>query len=167
MPFILFGAVVAFLAVGLSLDPSKINSPLIGKPMPAFAGEALQQPGRMLSRADLIGRPGLVNVWASWCVACLDEHPVLMELSRQNLIPIYGINYRDTRKDANRWLGKEGNPYRFTIYDEKGKIGIDWGVYGVPETYLIDAEGIIHYKVIGPITREIAYQTLLPMVKRM
>lgn len=156
---------LALFAVGLKLDPSYVPSPLIGKTMPAFVGEDLQQPARRIEESGWLGRPALINVWASWCVACLNEHPALMEFSQRKEFPIYGINYKDSRADALQWLAQHGNPYTMSLYDIDGHVGIDWGVYGVPETFVIDHAGVIHYKHIGPLDEVLMQQTLLPLLE--
>ena len=156
-----------FLAVGLQLDPSKVSSPLLGKPMPAFSGTDLENPARTITEKDFVGQAALINVWASWCVACLDEHPLLMKLVQHKSLPVYGINYKDTYQPALDWLAREGNPYKITVYDHTGQIGLNWGVYGVPETYLIDNKGIIIYKHIGPLTEAVLQERFLPLMAKM
>jgi cytochrome c biogenesis protein CcmG/thiol:disulfide interchange protein DsbE len=164
-PLAIFLLLVGFLAVGLKLDPREVPSPLIDKPAPAFDLPVLQQPGRRFSPADMRGKVWLLNVWASWCVSCREEHPVLVEFSKRNLLPVLGLNYKDREADANAWLKQFGNPYALSAVDADGRIGIDYGVYGVPETYLIDGAGVIRYKQIGPLTQATIEQTLLPMAK--
>lgn len=164
-------ALIALLGVllwsGLSLDPRKIPSPLIGKPMPAFALPTLANPKRSLSPNDLRGRVYLLNVWASWCTACRQEHPVLLEIARQKDVPIVGLNYKDRRQDAQGWLKDLGDPYETSIVDPEGRFGIELGVYGVPETFVIDKEGVIRYKHIGPVTIETWQDKLLPLVREL
>ena len=162
---VVFFAVLSLLAVGLQLDPSRLPSPLVGKPMPVLAGEDLQQSARRIEQSDWLGRPALVNVWASWCVACLSEHPLLMEFAQANVFPVYGINYKDVRADALRWLERHGNPYTMSLYDHNGRVGIDWGVYGVPETFVIDHLGTIHYKHIGAVDETLMQETLIPLLE--
>ncbi|HEY5717722.1 MAG TPA: DsbE family thiol:disulfide interchange protein [Motiliproteus sp.] len=140
-----------FLWKGLSMDPRELPSALIGKPFPEFSIASLQDPERKLTRADLVGKPALVNVWATWCPACKVEHPQLMSIARREGIPIYGINYKDDRAAAQTWLRSYQNPYQFNIFDEKGSLGFDLGVYGAPETYILDAKGVIRYRLAGPI----------------
>lgn len=147
---VLAGLVVLF-AVGLQLDPTKVPSPLIGKPAPAFDLPTLE--GSRLALATLQGRPVLVNFWASWCTPCLQEHPLLMELSRSG-VPIVGINYKDDPETAKQWLAHHGNPFATIAQDRDGHVGLDWGVYGVPESFVLDAQGVIRFKQIGPMTRE-------------
>ena len=163
LPLAIFLVLAVFLAVGLQLNPREVPSPLIDKPAPAFRLPQLQEPARNLSLEDMKGKVWLLNVWASWCVACLDEHPVMVEYSKRKVLPIYGLNYKDKREDALAWLGKHGNPYTISIQDADGRVGIDYGVYGVPETYLIDKNGVIRYKRIGPVTPEIFEQKILPL----
>jgi cytochrome c biogenesis protein CcmG/thiol:disulfide interchange protein DsbE len=167
LPLGIFLMLAVFLAVGLRLNPREVPSPLIGKSAPAFRLPQLQDPGRTLGTEDLKGKVWILNVWASWCVACLEEHPILVDFSKQNVLPIYGLNYKDKRDDALRWLGKHGNPYMLSIEDKDGRVGIDYGVYGVPETYVIDRNGIIRYKRIGPVTAQILQETILPLVRQL
>jgi len=162
-PLAIFILLVGFLAVGLKLDPREVPSPLVGKPAPVFDLPVLQQPDKRFAPADMRGKVWLLNVWASWCASCRDEHPLLVELSKKGVMPILGLNYKDKGEDAQRWLAKFGNPYQLSAVDADGRIGIDYGVYGVPETYLIDAEGVIRYKQIGAITPAILEQKILPL----
>ncbi len=166
-PFLIFVALSIFLAIGLNLNPEQIKSPLIGKPMPSFAGLALIEPEQTIRHLDWVGTPGLVNIWASWCIACLDEHPLLMRLAELEQFPLHAINYKDEREDAIKWLINEGSPYQSIVHDLSGEIGIDWGVYGVPETYVLDARGIIQYKHIGPITPEDIDTVILPLIRKL
>ena len=164
-PLALFLVIVGFLAAGLRLDPREVPSPLVGKPAPAFELPVLDQPGTYFVPADMRGKVWLLNVWASWCVSCRDEHPVLVELSKRRVVPILGLNYKDKGADATEWLKRFGDPYELSVVDADGRIGIDYGVYGVPETYLIDGEGVIRYKQIGPLTAAIVEEKLLPLAK--
>ena len=166
-PLGIFLVLSVFLAVGLKLDPREVPSPLIDKPAPPFQLVQLQDTGKMLGPGDLKGKVWIFNVWASWCVACMQEHPLLVELSRQNLVPIYGLNYKDGRDNALKWLDRHGNPYTLSAMDADGRVGIDYGVYGVPETFVIDKEGIVRYKQIGPITPEALEKKILPLIKRL
>ncbi|MDE1949256.1 MAG: DsbE family thiol:disulfide interchange protein [Burkholderiales bacterium] len=166
-PLLLFLALVAFLAVGLNRDPREVPSPLIGKPAPAFQASLLSDPGRSLSKADFAGKVWMLNVWASWCVSCREEHPLLVEFARKGVVPIYGLDYKDERKAGLAWLARGGNPYTESLFDPDGRIGIDYGVYGVPETYLIDRAGIIRYKHIGPVTEDVLSKEIEPMVRRL
>lgn len=163
-PLGIFLVLVAFLGIGLTLDPREVPSPLVGKPAPAFSLPRLHDPAKNFSPADMKGRVWMLNVWASWCVSCRDEHPVLVELSKMKLVPIYGLDYKDPRDDALRWLKQFGDPYDMSVADVDGRIGIDYGVYGVPETYVIDKAGVIRYKHIGPINREALHKKILPLI---
>ncbi len=167
LPLAVFLVLVLFLAIGLNLNPREVPSPLIGKAAPSFRLPQLQEPAQSLALDDLKGKVWLLNVWASWCAACLDEHPLMVEFSKQNVLPIYGLNYKDKREDALKWLDKHGNPYALSIQDADGRVGIDYGVYGVPETYLIDRNGIIRYKRIGPVTPEIIQEKILPLARQL
>lgn len=164
MPLLLFAGVVAVLAIGLTLNPREVPSPLIGKPVPEFALPAVKGRTLGLSGADLKGEVSLVNVFASWCVACRDEHPILMNLRSEGFVPIHGLNYKDRPEDAARWLDTLGDPYTRTGADLDGRVGIDWGVYGVPETFVVDRDGRIAYKHIGPVTPEVLEQKLRPLI---
>ena len=167
LPLAVFVALVALLAVGLTLNPREVPSPLIGKSAPHFELPQLHQPSKTFSEKDMIGKVWLLNVWASWCVSCRDEHPVLLDLSKTGLVPIYGLDYKDNREDGLPWLRKMGDPYQLSAFDRDGRIGIDYGVYGVPETYLIDKRGIIRYKRIGALTPEIVREKLIPLVNEL
>ncbi len=164
LPFVVFVVLAAFLFVGLNLNPREVPSPLIDKPAPAFTLPQLHEPAKQFSTADMKGKVWLLNVWASWCVSCREEHPVLMELARQNIVPIYGLDYKDKNEDAELWLKKGGDPYVLSVSDADGRIGIDYGVYGVPETYVIDKQGVIRYKQIGPVTLQSLNEKILPLV---
>ena len=158
-----FFGLVALLALGLKRDPREVPSPLVGKPAPAFALPQLYEPAKTFSNRDMAGKVWLLNVWASWCVACREEHPVLVELAKAKTLPIYGLNYKDDRKDGIPWLKQMGDPYVLSIHDIDGKLGIDYGVYGVPESFLIDKKGLIRYKRIGPVTHEVLKDKILPI----
>jgi len=166
-PLAIFAIVGVFLGVGLTLNPREIPSPLIGKPVPQFQLAPVKGRTLGLASGDLRGEVSIVNVFASWCVACRDEHPQWMALARQGGAPIHGLNYKDKPDDAARWLGELGDPYRRTGADLDGRVGIDWGVYGVPETFVVDRNGVIRDKVIGPITPRIVQERLLPLVRRL
>ncbi len=167
VPLVIFAVLGLLLAYGLNLDPRKIPSPLIGKPLPAFSLATVADPARKVGRDDMLGRVYLLNVWASWCVACRQEHPFLNELARNKTVSIIGLNYKDKREDALGWLGSLGNPYELSLADNDGRLGIDLGVYGVPETFVIDKQGVIRYKQIGPITPEVWEQKLAPLIKEL
>lgn len=156
---------ISLLALGLKLDPREVPSPLIGKPAPGFNLPTLAQPERKLSVENLRGEVCVVNVWASWCVTCREEHPLLMDFSRRSIAPLYGLNYKDARADALAWLTEFGNPYRESVSDHEGRVGLDWGVYGVPETFILDKQGRIRYKHIGAITVDDMQHKLLPLIE--
>ena len=167
IPLVLFAVLVGFLAVGLRLDPREVPSPLVNKPAPAFKIAQLEQPELQFSPEDLKGKVWMLNVWASWCVACRQEHPVLMDFARAQIAPLIGLDYKDQRKDALGVLKRSGNPYDITAFDADGRVGIDYGVYGVPESYVIDKAGVIRYKHIGPITTEALQKTIIPLIKEL
>jgi cytochrome c biogenesis protein CcmG/thiol:disulfide interchange protein DsbE len=155
---------VGFLAVGLNRDPQEIPSPLVGKQAPAFELPQLADPKKNFSPESMKGQPWILNVWASWCVACREEHPVLVELGKLQVAPIIGLDYKDKREDAMTMLALQGNPYLLSAFDANGRVGIDYGVYGVPETYVIDKAGVIRFKHIGPITMAVLNQKILPLL---
>jgi cytochrome c biogenesis protein CcmG/thiol:disulfide interchange protein DsbE len=163
IPLAVFVLLVGFLAVGLQLNPREVPSPLVGRAAPAFELPVLSQPDKRFVSADMRGKVWLLNVWASWCVSCRDEHPVLVELAKKGVLPILGLNYKDKGDEAQRWLKQFGDPYQLSVVDADGRIGIDYGVYGVPETYLIDTEGVIRYKQVGPLTQAILEKKVLPL----
>ncbi|HEX3282366.1 MAG TPA: DsbE family thiol:disulfide interchange protein [Pyrinomonadaceae bacterium] len=167
IPLVLFILLVGFLAVGLRHDPHEVPSPFIGKPAPAFQLPQLRDPSKTFSAADMRGKVWLLNVWASWCVTCRDEHPLLLQYARSGALPIYGLNYKDQRADALSWLGELGDPYVLSVSDSDGRVGIDYGVYGAPETYLIDRNGVIRFKQIGPVTPDIWEKTILPLAQQL
>jgi cytochrome c biogenesis protein CcmG/thiol:disulfide interchange protein DsbE len=167
IPLALFAVLVVFLAAGLRLDPREVPSPLVNKPAPAFKVPQLEQPELQFAAEDMKGQVWLFNVWASWCVACRQEHPVLMQFASQKLVPIIGLDYKDQRKDALGVLKRSGNPYDINAFDADGRVGIDYGVYGVPESYVIDKAGIIRYKHIGPITVEALEKTIIPLINEL
>jgi cytochrome c biogenesis protein CcmG/thiol:disulfide interchange protein DsbE len=164
LPLGIFVALMLLLGVGLSLNPREVPSPLIGKPAPAFQLPQLHQPEKTLSSRELQGKVWVLNVWASWCVACREEHPVLADFARSGIAPVYGLNYKDQRNDAVAWLKRYGDPYQASMFDADGRVGIDYGVYGVPETYVIDRQGVIRYKRIGPVTPEIVQKKIAPLI---
>jgi cytochrome c biogenesis protein CcmG/thiol:disulfide interchange protein DsbE len=167
LPLAVFLVMAGFLAVGLNRDPREVPSPLIDKPAPAFNLPRLDAPEQMISTQDLRGQVWLLNVWASWCVACRQEHPLLVDLARAGTVKVYGLNYKDKREDAIGMLRKTGDPYVKSVSDTEGLVGIDYGVYGVPETFVIDKQGVIRYKQIGPITPEALRDTLLPLIQKL
>jgi cytochrome c biogenesis protein CcmG/thiol:disulfide interchange protein DsbE len=183
IPLVLFFGLVAFLAVGLKRDPREIPSPLVGKPAPAFSLPTLTG-DKLFSPADYKGQVWLFNVWATWCVACREEHPLLVEFSKTQSVPIVGLSYKEVqaadqtngplsdaaklslaRERSLRFLQRQGDPYKLSVMDLDGRVGIDYGVYGVPETYVIDREGVIRYKQVGPVTPDILQTKLLPLIR--
>ena len=186
-PLIGFALLVMLLAIGLRLDPQEVPSPLIGKPAPEFSLPRIDDPQQIFSPRDMLGKVWLLNVWATWCVSCRQEHPVLVEMANGQAIPLIGINYKEVRGDvetdsdklgidaekalaierASGWLNKHGNPYQLSVLDLDGTVGIDYGVYGVPETYLIDRSGIIRLKHTGPMTPEVFTGKILPLIKEL
>ena len=166
-PLAIFAIVGVFHGVGLTLNPREIPSPLVGKPVPQFQLAAVKGRRLGLATGDLRGEVSMVNVFASWCTACREEHPLWMALARQGIAPVHGLNYKDAPDDAARWLDELGDPYLRTGADRDGRVGIDWGVYGVPETYVVDRHGVIRDKVIGAITPRIVEERLLPLVRRL
>jgi len=159
LPLVIFLVVAGFLARGLWLDPTELPSALIGKPLPEFALKSVDEPERALTRADLIGKPVMINVWATWCPTCRDEHAMLNKLAEQG-VRIYGINYKDDVEAARRWLAEYGNPYQIDVADPEGSLGLDLGVYGAPETFLIDRHGVIRYKHVGEVNERVWRDTL-------
>jgi cytochrome c biogenesis protein CcmG/thiol:disulfide interchange protein DsbE len=167
IPLAIFAVLVAFLYIGLFRDPREVPSPLIGKPAPAFKLAKLHAPGETFAPADLKGNVWLLNVWASWCVSCRVEHPLLVQLARSGIVPVYGLDYKDKPDEGIAWLAQHGNPYAASLVDRDGRVGIDYGVYGVPETFVIDKSGIIRYKQIGPLTPEALKEKILPLVREL
>jgi len=168
LPLLAFAALAVWFAVGLARDPSVLPSALIDRPMPEFALPAL--PGTdapALSDRTIRGRPALVNMFASWCLPCRAEHPLLMRLAREGRVAVYGIAYKDRAADASTWLRNLGNPYAAIGHDESGRVAIDWGVYGVPETYVVDAAGTIRYRHVGALTPELLELTIMPLLARL
>ena len=164
LPLVVFLVLAGFLYVGLGLDPHEVPSPLIDKPAPVFNLPQLHDNAKNFSPEEMKGKVWLLNVWSSWCVSCKEEHPLLLSLSQQNVVPIYGLDYKDKKEDAEMWLKQAGNPYTLNVMDKDGRVGINYGVYGVPETYVIDKQGIIRYKQIGPVTSQSLNEKILPMV---
>lgn len=165
LPLILFAVLVVFLGIGLGLNPREVPSPLIGKPAPDFSLPQLHQSEQHFSPANLKGQVWLLNVWASWCVSCREEHAVLNEFAKTKLVALVGLNYKDEAVDARQWLAKLGNPYQLSVSDREGKVGLDWGVYGVPETFVIDKQGVIRHKHIGPVDAKSLQETLIPLIQ--
>lgn len=167
LPVALFAALAAVLLVGLGRDPREVPSPLIGRPAPAFALPTLEEPARTLRTEDLRGQVWLLNVWASWCTACRQEHPLLVAWARGAGVPVYGLHYKDGADDGRAWLARLGNPYRASLHDRDGRAGIDWGVYGVPETFVVDRAGIVRYKHIGPLDGQVLRERIEPLLARL
>jgi cytochrome c biogenesis protein CcmG/thiol:disulfide interchange protein DsbE len=167
VPLAIFAVLAAFLAVGLKLNPREVPSPLIGKPAPAFALPRLDDASVKVSREQLMGKPWVLNVWASWCGPCREEHPLVIDLARRYPIAVFGLNYKDRGDDARAWLREMGDPFAATLVDADGKVGIDWGVYGVPETFVIDKEGRVRLKHIGPLTSQAVRDKVEPLLKEL
>ena len=167
IPLGAFIALAVILAVALKRDPREVPSPLIGKPAPTFSLTRLDDPQRTIALADLRGKVWMLNVWASWCVACRDEHPLLVQFSKRGLLPIYGLDYKDQREDGRAWLSRMGDPYQASLFDGEGRVGIDFGVYGVPETFIIDKSGTVRMKHIGPLTPEVIATEIEPLLKKL
>ncbi|CAM5793786.1 DsbE family thiol:disulfide interchange protein [Rhizobacter fulvus] len=167
VPLAVFVVLMVFLAIGLTLKPRELPSALLGKPAPAFVLPTLNTPTTSLSTRDLRGQVWVLNVWASWCVACRDEHATMVEMAQLKLVPIYGLNYKDQRADALGWLARFGDPYVASLSDTDGLVGIDYGVYGVPETFVIDKAGVIRGKFVGPVTAQTVRDEIVPLVARL
>lgn len=169
IPLLAFAALALLLGVGVMMnsgkDTSAIPSPLVGKPAPDFALPVLDEPDRIITREDLLGEPYLLNVWGSWCPACRDEHPVITELAESGRLRVIGYDYKDEADDARRWLQQFGNPYALVITDVEGRAALDWGIYGAPESFLVDAQGVIRWKFVGPLTPEVVQTQLLPALE--
>lgn len=166
-PLVGFIALVGLLAAGLTRDPHHVPSPLIGRPAPPFAAPTLDAPAERWEPAALRGRVWVLNVWASWCGPCREEHPLWLALARrQPGLPIVGLNHRDNREAAREWLARWGNPYSTSVSDPEGLVGLDYGVYGLPETFVIDAQGIVRYKHVGPLTARVVRDELEPAIQR-
>ncbi|MBV2089627.1 MAG: DsbE family thiol:disulfide interchange protein [Candidatus Thiodiazotropha sp. (ex. Lucinisca nassula)] len=164
VPLIVFGIIAVFLYKGLGMNPREIPSPLIGKSIPEFSLPSVESAQTMINDQNLKGKIYLLNVWATWCVSCRAEHDTLVHLARSGKVEIVGLNWKDERVKAQAWLQQLGDPYTVNIFDQKGRTAIDLGVYGAPETFLVDADGIIHYKHAGPLTLGVFNETLLPMI---
>ena len=168
LPLAVFAALAAVLALGLGRDPRELPSPLVGRPAPAFRVPVLVGAGGPeIARDDLRGQVWLLNVWASWCTACRIEHPVLVDFARGGALPVYGLNYKDTAPEALRWLAAHGDPYRASLSDPDGRLGMEFGVYGVPETFLIDQQGVVRFKHVGPLTPAVLQDDVMPLVRRL
>jgi cytochrome c biogenesis protein CcmG, thiol:disulfide interchange protein DsbE len=166
-PLAIFAILLLFLGIGLRLDPREIPSPFVGKFAPQFNLAQLDDAQKSFRPADMQGKVWLLNVWASWCVSCREEQPVLMEFAGSGVVPVIGLNYKDGREEGRQWLNRFGNPYRLSVCDTDGKVGIDYGVYGVPETFVIDKRGMVRMKHTGPITRAVIREKLLPLIQEL
>ncbi len=167
IPLTIFILMVGLLAYGLGLDPKKVPSPLIDKPAPAFSLARLHAPQQQISNKDLLGEVWVLNVWASWCVACRAEHEFVTRLAQMELVKVIGLNYKDRSVDAKGWLQQWGDPYSASLMDTDGRIGIDWGVYGVPETFIVDKRGFIKHKIIGPINQGTLDSEIVPLLREL
>jgi cytochrome c biogenesis protein CcmG, thiol:disulfide interchange protein DsbE len=171
IPLGLFLVLAVFLGIGLSRDPREVPSPLIGKPAPAFSlptlGESGKGDGPLFGPQDMRGKVWVLNVWASWCASCREEHPVLLELAKTGVVPLVGLDYKDLPAQAQGWLNRLGNPYTLSALDADGRVGMDYGVYGVPETYVIDKAGVIRFKQIGAVTPEVLKTRMLPLIQEL
>ncbi|HET7400825.1 MAG TPA: DsbE family thiol:disulfide interchange protein [Usitatibacter sp.] len=167
IPLAAFAVLAAFLGVGLTLNPRELPSPLVGKPAPAFSLPQLHAAAEVMAPEHLRGKVYLLNVWASWCSSCRAEHEHLMALAGTRELPIYGLDYKDERDAGIAWLHRNGNPYVASAFDAEGRAGIDWGVYGVPETFLVDAQGVVRYKHVGPLTPAVIEGRILPLAREL
>lgn len=167
LPLAVFAALAVFLGKGLTLDPSELPSPLIGKPAPQFVSAMLPASEEQFDSQSMDGKVWVLNVWASWCRPCVEEHPVLLALADQRDVPIVGLNYKDVPADALRWLAQLGDPFSHLLGDEAGDVGLDWGVYGVPETFVIDQQGVVRFKHVGPLGPDDLENKVLPMIDRL
>ena len=167
IPLGIFVALLGFLFVGLGLNPREVPSPLVGKPAPAFKLAQLHEPQKQFAREDMLGQVWLLNVWASWCAPCREEIPILMRLAKTKSVPIVGFNYKDKPDQARALLKQFGDPYALSVVDADGRVGLDFGVYGVPETFVIDRHGVIRQKHIGPVTGEVLERKILPLVREL
>jgi cytochrome c biogenesis protein CcmG/thiol:disulfide interchange protein DsbE len=167
IPLAIFLVLVIFLAIGLTRNPQELPSALLDKPAPTFRLPQLKQPDKTFSAEDMRGKVWMLNVWASWCVACRDEHPYLFEYQKSSAVPIYGLNYKDRPEDALGWLSELGDPYLLSAVDLDGRVAIDYGVYGAPESYIIDKSGTIRMKHVGPVMPEVWEKKILPLVQEL
>jgi cytochrome c biogenesis protein CcmG/thiol:disulfide interchange protein DsbE len=167
VPMGIFLGVLGFLFIGLGLNPREVPSPLVGKPAPVFQLPRLDDPAQTVDRNDLLGKVWMLNVWASWCAPCREEHPLVIDIARRKLVPVYGLNYKDQTQAAKGWLANLGDPYTATLVDANGRVGIDFGVYGVPETFIIDRRGVVRYKHTGPLTADVVRTRIEPLLKEL
>lgn len=167
LPLIVFLAIAGFLAKGLTLDPAELPSPLIDKEAPLFTSSLLPEGSGEFSSQSLSGQVWVLNVWASWCGPCIQEHPYMKALALRSAVPLVGLNYKDAPDDAMSWLARLGNPYSHLLDDRLGNVGLDWGVYGVPETFIIDQRGRVRYKHVGPVDETALEENLLPVIEQL
>lgn len=167
LPLALFGALALMLGLGLGRDPRVVPSPLLGRPAPDFALPLLDDTTTSLRRDALLGRVWMLNVWASWCTACREEHTLLLQFAQRRLVPVYGLNHKDEAAAGRRWLTRWGNPYTASWFDADGRVGIDWGVYGVPETFVVDKAGVVRFKHVGPLTPEVLRERIEPLLRQL
>ncbi len=165
LPLAILVVVAGLFWVGLGLNPTVVPSPLVGKPVPEFTLPTLEADRGPFSHTDLRGRTTMVHVWATWCESCRAEHPLLMTFARRGLVPIVGLNYKDEDEAARRWLAHAGDPYELNLVDADGRVGIDWGVYGTPETFIVDRDGVIRFKQVGPLTERVIENELVPLLR--
>lgn len=167
IPLLVFAALAVLLAIGLTLNPTSVPSPLIGKPLPEFSAPQLHDPDQIFSSSDIAGQVSVLNVFASWCIPCRQEHPYLSVLAQREIAPVYGLSYKDERDDARAWLARFGDLYTGIAYDIDGRVGLDLGVYGVPETFIIDRHGVVRYKHVGPVDAATLNEVLIPWIERL
>lgn len=167
IPLVIFAVLAVLLAVGLTLNPTAVPSPLIGKPLPMFTAPQLHDPEQTLSSDDIKGKVSVLNVFASWCIPCRQEHPYLAALAQRGIAPIYGLSYKDKREDARAWLARFGDLYQGIAYDLEGRVGLDLGVYGVPETFILDRHGVVRYKHVGPVDATTLNEVIVPWIERL
>jgi len=167
VPLIAFAVLIPVFMIGLTRNPNELPSPLLDKPAPVYELPSLLDPSRSVGSETYAGQVALVNVWATWCPGCRQEHDFLLELAAEKTVPIFGLNWRDSRPEALRWLQALGDPYIDSAFDQDGRVGIDWGVYGAPETFLIDQNGIVVLKHIAPLTREIWDRDFVPRIEQL
>ena len=165
IPLLIFSGLIFLLSLGLRIDPTVVPSVRIGKPMPAFSGTALDNQFKKITQQDLLGKSAIVSFWATWCVPCLEEHSLLMSLAKNHQFTIYGINYKDNREAANDWIQQSGNPYSISIDDGDGRIGLEWGVYKIPEMFVVDSQGVVRQRFLWPVTENEIQAAMRPLLK--
>lgn len=167
IPLLLFVVIAVFFAKGLRLDPRHLPSMMVDKPVPDFTESTLEDANKQITNKDIKGQVALLNVWATWCTSCWAEHHVLMDVVEKEHVPIYGVNYKDERRTAQQWLQDRGNPYIENAFDDKGQLGIDLGVYGTPETFVIDKSGVIRYRLAGPMSPDTWQHVIKPLIEKL